>query len=183
MKMARRIIIFALMVLSMNAGAVTIHQGSIGTLGPAIGSSNPDILIFEQKFDPGVVDDIFLFNINTAGLPSAAAASVTSISMTSNFSNFGPVKILDIPDFEFALTDSFGNALTAFVGTGQSVEIDPIASGTYGIWLRGTASGLAGGQVAGPIALTSVPIPAAVWLFGSALVGMASFRHKKTKIT
>lgn len=178
MKMARKIIILTFMFFSINAGAVTIHPGSIGTLGPAIGASNPDILIFDQKFDPGVVDDIFLFDINTAGLPSAAAASITSISMDSVSSSFGPVKILDIPDFEFALTDSLGRLLTAFVKTGESVEIDPISTGTFGIWLRGNATGLAGGQVAGPIALSSVPIPAAVWLFGSALVGLAGFRRK-----
>ena len=162
---------------TVSVNATTIHPGSIGTLGPAIGSSNPDILIFDQKFDQGVVDDIFLFDINTGGLPSAAAASITSISMTSVFSSFGPVQILEIPDFEFALTDNAGNLLTAFVGTGESVEIDPVLTGTFGIWLRGNATGMAGGAVAGPIALSSVPIPAAVWLFGSALVGIFGYRR------
>ena len=169
----------SLLAIACGVNSATIQPGSLGVIGPSSGPTDPDILFFDQTFDAGIVDDIFLFDIETGGLPSAAAASITSISMTSVFSNFGPVQVLGIQNFEFALTDEFGGLLTGFVGTGQSVEINPITNGTYGIWLRGNATGLAGGAVAGPIALSAVPIPAAVWLFGSALIGLFGIRRSK----
>jgi|GEM_PF-3256066 len=169
--------LFSLLSITINVNATTIHAGSIGTLGPVADTADPDVLFFNQKLESGIVDDIFLFNIDTGGLPSAAAASITSISMTSLFSSFGPVKILEVTDFQFALTDKNGLALTTFVGTGESLSLDPVQTGTFGIWLKGDATGLAGGAVSGPIALTSVPIPAAVWLFGSALITLSVLRR------
>ncbi len=172
------LVLLILSFITTGAGSVTIHPEPFDILGPASGISNPDIILFNKTFQPGVVDDIFLFDINTGGLPSTAAASVTSISMTSTFSSFGPVTIFEIPDFQFALTDENGVAITTFASTGQSVLIDSVLSGTYGIWVKGNASGMAGGSVSGPIALSSVPIPAAVWLFGSALIGFLRLRKK-----
>ncbi len=179
-KLNKILMLFALCLVSVGSyAAPTIHTESLGTLGPAAGPAAPDILFIDQMFEPGAIDDIFLFDINTGGLPSSAAASMTSVVlMTTKSTGFGPIAVLDIPDFKFALTNASGVLLTGFVGTGESVSIDPAVNGaTYGIWFKGNATGLAGGAVSGPLALSAVPIPAAVWLFGSALVGLFGYRR------
>ncbi len=163
------LILLALMSVSLGASAVVIHP-FMGTLGPVVPGS-PDSLVIAESFAPGMVDDIFTFVIDTGGQASSAGASATSLELFA----------LDIPDFTFALSDSTGAILyTSFVGSGESVVIDPVADGSYGLWLKGTASS-GGGLVTGVVALTAVPIPAAVWLFGSALVGLFGVRRHTGK--
>ena len=92
----------------------------------------------------------------------------------------------NIDDFQFALTDQTGIPLTSFVNTGESINLGSITDGTYGILFRGQATGTSGGSVSGLVALASVsavPVPPAVWLFGSALLGLISFsRARKSTI-
>lgn len=163
------LILFALMSVSLVANSAVIHP-FIGTLGPVLPGS-PDSLVVAQSFAPGLVDDIFPFIVDTGGQPSSAGAAATSLKLFA----------LDIPDFTFALSDNTGSIVfTSFVGSGESVVIDNIADGNYGLWLKGTA-GSGGGLVTGVVALAAVPIPAAVWLFGSALVGLFGVKRHTGK--
>ena len=86
--------------------------------------------------------------------------------------------IFNIDDFQFALTDQTGIPLTSC----ESINLGSITDGTYGILFRGQATGTSGGSVSGLVALASVsavPVPPAVWLFGSALLGLISFSHTR----
>jgi hypothetical protein len=164
--------LLALLSLSIGANASTFVN-DLGTLGPA-SVGTPAVLVINESFAAGAVDHYYTFDINTAGLPSAAGASVTSIV----FDTFG-FSIFNIDNFEFALTDSNGTAITGFAGSGESVILDPVANSTYGILFKGTATGLSGGMVNGPVVLSSVPVPAAAWLFGSALIGMVGVSRSR----
>jgi hypothetical protein len=165
----------ALLSLSMGANASTF-VGDLGTLGPA-SVGTPDVLVINESFATGTVDHYYTFDINTAGLTSAAGASVTSII----FETFG-FEVFNIDDFKFALTDSAGSALTAFAGSGESVILSPVADAAYGILFQGEATGSSGGIVSGPVVISAVPVPAAVWLFGSAMLGMVGVSRSR-KVT
>ncbi len=164
--------LLALVSVSMGANASTF-VGDLGTLGPA-SVGTPAVLVINESFATGAVDHYYTFDIDTAGLTSAAGASATSIV----FETFG-FEIFNIDNFKFALTDGAGLALTAFVGSGESVILNPVADDTYGILFQGTATGLSGGMVNGPVVLSAVPVPAAVWLFGSAMLGMVGISRSR----
>ncbi len=170
MNIKKLLILFALMCVSLGASAAHIVHPFIGTLGP-VTPGNPDSLVISEPFAAGTVNDIFPFIVDTGGQPSNAGASATSLTLFA----------LDIPDFTFALSDALGDVFfTSFVGSGESVVIENIADGNYGLWFKGTAAS-GGGIVTGVVALTAVPIPAAVWLFGSALVGLFGVRRHTGK--
>lgn len=50
----------------------------------------------------------------------------------------------------------------------------------YYLLVTGDATGVRGGSYTGNYAVAAVPVPAAVWLFGSALAGLAVVRRRKT---
>ncbi len=53
-----------------------------------------------------------------------------------------------------------------------------LAPGTYVLELRGIVSGSLSGSYGGALNLTPIPVPAAVWLFGSALALIAVMRRR-----
>ena len=164
----RLVMLFVLLIISMGASAVTVH-GPIGTLGPATLLA-PVTLVVSEAFDPGVVDDVFLFDVVTNGFLSIASATATSIELDLPGLN---INIFNIDNFQFALTDDTGTPLTSFANSGESIDLVGIVDGIYGILFQGIATGTAGGSVTGIVALVSaVPVPPAVWLFGSALLGL-----------
>jgi hypothetical protein len=63
-----------------------------------------------------------------------------------------------------------------FSGTVVSLPETLLASGNYVLEVRGLVTGTAGGSYTGQLAVAPVPVPAALWLMGSALglVGAAS---------
>lgn len=74
--------------------------------------------------------------------------------------------------------DNAANPVFGLVGYNGSIASDwhALAAGTYSIIVDGVSSGL--GEYA--FTVSAVPIPAAVWLFGSALIGFAAvgFRNR-----
>jgi hypothetical protein len=87
----------------------------------------------------------------------------------------GPINAFN---FEYRLTQNVGWTtwdVSQFNGQQLSINLSNLA----GFFLRvsGTVSGLQGGY---QMRVEAIPVPAAVWLFGSALVGLAGFSRKKT---
>jgi hypothetical protein len=55
-----------------------------------------------------------------------------------------------------------------------------LAPGTYVLELRGIVSGSLSGSYGGALNLAPVPVPAAVWLFGSAVAGLGWMRRRSS---
>ena len=70
-----------------------------------------------------------------------------------------------------------------FSGTVVSLPETLLASGNYVLEVRGLVTGTAGGSYTGQLAVAPVPVPAALWLMGSALglVGAASRARPQQK--
>ncbi len=56
-----------------------------------------------------------------------------------------------------------------------------LGAGTYVLQVRGRVTGTANGSYSGVVNLAAVPVPAAVWLFGSAL-GMLGWARRKAAV-
>jgi len=68
------------------------------------------------------------------------------------------------------------------VTPGENFGLTDLGYGTYHFLISGTTSGLNGGLYAVGTAVAAVPLPAAVWLFGSALLGFLSISKRRHQI-
>lgn len=74
------------------------------------------------------------------------------------------------------------NAWTNAIGTVGSVTVLPatvLNPGTYVLEIRGNVTGDFGGSYAGTLNLTTVPVPAAAWLFGSGILGIVGVARRR----
>lgn len=133
----------------------------------------------------GFYDD-FIFTI-----PVGAGTN----SVTSSISIPGSLQISGLQSRLFALPLGYtGGALGACPGGclavwGTTVAaanvtytvLNPIllGPGSYVLQIRGDATGAFGGSYSGVLNLTAIPVPAAVWLFGSALGGLGLLKRRR----
>lgn len=183
-------------VLNGNAAVVSTITASPSALavpgstnyGQSFFSPTPDIAGLTTGY--GFVDT-YVFTIS-----SAVANSITT---TINLAN-----LLGINNFEerlYAFTGApvLGNpgpsliqAWTLPVGNNQGfatvIDQTNLAAGTYALEIRGDVFGQFGGSYSGVLNLAaagvgdvgSVPVPAAVWLMGTAVAGLFSAARKKS---
>ncbi len=82
---------------------------------------------------------------------------------------------------DVSLTNNFESGIIGSVGAGFSqLELKNLKAGYYTIFVGGTNIAQSGGQF--NVTVSSVPIPAAAWLFGSSLLGLAGSARRKYKI-
>jgi hypothetical protein len=100
------------------------------------------------------------------------SGSVTGSTAWDNNAGSGNSAILGAGDI-FSGTGSFSSV----AGTSATMELDNLAAGWYAIYISGADGSLTGSPMS--LSVSQVPVPAAVYLFGSALVGLfASSRRK-----
>ncbi|MDQ1303787.1 MAG: hypothetical protein QG595_1770 [Pseudomonadota bacterium] len=133
----------------------------------------------------GFYDD-FIFTI-----PVGAGTN----SVTSSISIPGSLQISGLQSRLFALPLGYtGGALGACPGGCLAVwgaevlaanvtytVLNPtlLGPGSYVLQIRGDATGAFGGSYSGVLNLTAIPVPAAVWLFGSALGGLGLLKRRR----
>lgn len=162
--------IFALLSISFvvnAAGSLAIHDS-----GEILGPANPDFFASSLVFGSGeMINDIYLFDIDPATVPTSLATTATSIELEGSFS---------IADFEFALTDANGVVISDWGVGGESVDFSTVSGGTtYGVYYKGLANGAFGGIIAGSTVIAAVPVPAAAWLFASAMLGLVGIGRSR----
>jgi hypothetical protein len=134
----------------------------------------------------GFYDD-FVFTI--------AGATTNSITSTIDFSG-----LLEITNLQVRLFNAAGNSFpvlgaplggtminawsspVSYGPTTGTVAVLPgslLGAGTYVLEVRGNVVGAGGGSYSGVLNLAPVPVPAAVWMFGSGLLGLVAVRRRK----
>lgn len=82
---------------------------------------------------------------------------------------------------DISITDTYENGVTGSVAAGfAELELADLAAGWYVIFVGGADSTMAGGGF--DVNVSSVPVPAAAYLFGTALFGLAATGRRKQKI-
>ena len=196
--------VVVLMVFSEQASSATLtlsyETTSTGTTGPGTINSPlvPSSLNYGNSFTAsttvipsspspgwGFYDD-YLFTISGA----TANAISTTIDLGS---------VLQISNLQQRLFNYSGNttptlgvpvggvidAWTSPIGSYGTVTVLPttvLAPGTYVLQTRGNVTGSSGGSYAGTLNLTAVPVPAAAWLLGSGLIGLAGIARKRKPV-
>ena len=118
----------------------------------------------------GPFSDIYNFTVSTL---SDLAGSVTNHQL-----QFGTTDILNINSLNMSVYNA-ANVLLSSSGSGVSVLDTNIAAGAYHALVTGTGTGTLGGAYMVSIIAQPVPVPAAVWLLGSGLIGIIGVARRK----
>jgi hypothetical protein len=167
-QMKRILIALGLLCFTLSANAATLHYSGSGTsFVTAIENLEIGGVLYNVDFDTGTYgtfggDDEFW---TTAAETSAGVDAINTLFDANGVygvNNYGMPDCLSSPCYTVmsgpntgTLSYAFGNWINAGTG-GLGSEFDPIATA----WS------------------VAVPIPAAVWLFGSALMGLGWLRRK-----
>ena len=187
MKNVKKIITVISLLLSGHLSAATITWGASSTNVNVSDSFTLDIVGtgFTNNVDGGGVN--FAFNSNVL--------NVTSISIDENVWNLGAGINTGIIDNVSGVVSGISvNAWDDVLGdfTMASVTFQAIGSGVSSLLMTewGANPWAGGGSLLNPefgaasvavteIPVSAVPIPAAIWLFGSGLIGLIGFAKRK----
>jgi len=178
-------ILAALLCLSAQVSAVTVDLGGFD------GSNTVTTKTF--IFSPGhnlsllpggAIDAKVAFNVFFSGVPSQAssAAGAFSLELDDILGN----RLVGVDNISGML---MGGTLAAPVALATTQTTAGVAlsyagllgAGNYMLTFAGDvpASYTGGGSLTGSVSIAAVPVPAAIWLFGSAMVGFIGFRRRK----
>lgn len=105
------------------------------------------------------------------GAPSTVGGSLTSLDLT-----VGSGLNYSIVGLTGTLTDTTTHTV---VGSGTSFELFDLPADNFQLAVSGTPTGSLGGIFAGTIAVNAVPIPSAVWLLLSGVLGVAAMTRRR----
>jgi hypothetical protein len=125
--------------------------------------------------------EVIKFQLSTPANLAAAALNI-NLQSTLGISNFG-FKLVEAggPGADFT---TFTDLATGVLSGGAlALSYSGLTSGVdYGFLFFGTITGTSGGFYAGNFTVSAVPLPPAVWLFLSALIGLVGVvRRKRTR--
>ena len=166
--------------LPTQASAMAVNQENWGSVG--IGFTDT---FATSHLGSGVVfDDTYAFTPNVAG--ASAIASTVNIPLP------GSGAVFDITGLTADLVTTSGDPVNgpfAVVGAGVvqangDIQMSAILTNgvQYAVRVQGTTAGSSGGFYAGEIHLQQVvPIPGAVWLFGSGVLGLLGVGYSRRR--
>lgn len=166
MKILKRLTVCAALLAAGSAQAATYD---LGTLLPGHSLTRPAVVIksFEDSFD---------FKLGSA-------AKVASIA-----AQFALPPVVDINDISFNMKLYTGSShaagtLLSSISGGKSLAIfsDVLSAGPYHLKVAGQGTGFFGLGAYTTTVAAPVPLPGAIWLFGSALLFGIGLMRSKTK--
>lgn len=155
--------------LFSNGTSLTISASVIGIITAEVGVTTP--------FDP-FVDFLLTVDDLENGTGSLIAGAMADPLLTATFSNFTLYKTLFGSNFSADLSYTGGSMQGGLAGgsiTGAFENADPADFSVTAPFAPFTADNVT--AKIGPV--TVVPVPAAVWLFGSGLIGLVSMARKR----
>jgi hypothetical protein len=154
-------------------GGLIYWSADAASAGVAFGLTGADVLLSPGipgfAGIPGIYASAAMLGLGTFGLDELDALAVF---------DGGIVGALDLGDLVLFSLDPTSASLAGYgVSPGDILGAD--ATGFLGIFVPDVALGLAPGDNLNALSTSAVPLPAAAWLFGSALLGLGALKRKK----
>jgi hypothetical protein len=158
-------------------------DGDLGTLSIGTTGSFSHITTDNAQFSaplPGG-GEVIMFQLSTDANIAAAAVNI-NLQNILGISNFGFKLVQAGSGSDFT---TFTDLATGVLSDGAlSLSLSGLMSGVfYGFLFFGEITGSSGGFYAGNFTVSAVPLPPAVWLFLSALIGLAGVVRRKSTRT
>ncbi len=159
------LVVAGALALSANAQAVTLDAGIFGSNPGDLGTASNPVIFNVNPADSGLFLDTINFDLG----------SWTHFNMTSTVNG---IQLFGVPIFEnngdtevVAASANHFSVFLADLGLPRDYHLHPQGAGqsgsTYQVALWGSTA--------------PVPVPAAVWLFGSGLVGLVGLARRKMR--
>jgi len=177
MKLANKIVGLAagsalLAGASMGASAATMDVGLVSLDEPTT---------FTGVLSPGAFINTITFELPANGGSAYSLVNVPLSLFGANFDLiFSSIALFSNAD---GILFNGDDALLTSSNTGgseMSLSFGGTPAGMYYLTFSGVATGTAGGIFAGAIDVAPVPVPPAVWMLGSAIVGLATVGRRKS---
>ena len=162
----------------------SIMQIFNGTEELIIGGYNPQSWSSNSGWSSTGINEAFLFNLTTSSYYAEGAGyygdrgMADGLYQTYNHASYGPTfgggHDLYINSSLSGGYANLGYSYGCNVGTNGSQECRNDFTGSYASWTLGDIEVFS-------VAPSTVPVPAAAWLFGSALLGFFGFSRRKAK--
>lgn len=186
MKNIKKLIFVVSILASGYSSAATI------TLGSSTTNVNTN-----DTFTIDIIGNNFVCNVDGGGVNftfDSSILNVVSVSIDETVWDFGGFGIntgtIDNTNgtLDGLMVNTFANVTGDFVVA--TIEMQAVAGGSSSLLLSeyvlnpwGSAGNLINPDfIGGTVNVSSVPVPAAVWLMGSGLIGLAGFSRRKNKL-
>jgi hypothetical protein len=162
-----KLAVFSLLIsLPLIGGASTLTK-----FESLVGTSSPDLLSYEGQ-DSTIIStsDGFFVDLWTLVVDQNEIASIAfnSLDLSTTIGS-KTVDFLKISPFNVSPGEVFG--------------LTDLSAGEYHFTISGTSSGINGGLYSvGTAVITAVPLPAAVWFFGTVLFGFLSISKHRNQL-
>ena len=155
------------MVGLAGAASATTYTLPTSPVGPTLLNGDIGILSGTETGSSLQTTDFFF----SLGAPSTLGGVVTSFDLT-----VGTGLNYSIVGLTGTLTDT---STSTVVGSGSSFELTNLPGDNYELAVSGTPTGSLGGIFGGSIAVSTVPLPSAVWLLLSGVLGVAAMTRRR----
>ena len=166
MKRQKTVASIALIIGLCTTSAAQAATYSLGSL-----TSTPAIQFIQ--ITPGAFSDTFNFNIGTVS-DLAASASVHAL-------DFSSLSVLQISGLSMSIFGPSG-MISGPTAPEVSVTVHNLSAGSYHAQISGNATGAFGGSYSVAMVAAPVPVPTAIWLLGSGLIGLVGVSRRKKQI-
>ncbi|MEQ1636557.1 MAG: hypothetical protein ABL903_07685 [Methylococcales bacterium] len=164
--------IFKLMILSVCLSVPMLVNATTLSFASNAGNNTGDG--FNNPINPGTTSLAHVLGLGNGFFIDSFALSVgEGESASIKFDEVWFPGVLEI-------TDLYGAKISPTFKAGLSFS--GLKKGDYGFLITGTNSGGLGGAYSILTSVSAVPVPAAVWFMGSAMIGLFSFRKRKAAL-
>lgn len=166
---------------SLIAPAFTLYRTDVPWTGSTVGTSggtNGTLMSFSG---------VALVGQNGIGwaVSPLPTPNATGVVETLGYANSGPAHLANAfgqtvytGAHDVSMDNLYETGINGSTGAGlASLTLQNLVAGNYTIFVSGANSALAGGPI--NVNVSAVPLPGAVWLFGSALVGLIGAKRRK----
>lgn len=178
------------LALVLSAALLTISSGANAAVVTGDERVNsPFKLFITTDGEPVVIDETFgpseefyhSFRFRTDSEAQQGSSAVVGLDL-DGLSGFEGDLVISLYQGNYREGDTIvGSPIATATGTNLS-NVGVLASTQYSLIISGLTTATPFNIITGSIAVTSVPLPAAAWLFGSALLGLTMVARRRTSI-
>ncbi len=154
------------------AGGVSCPSSTVLDLG-TVNVGDTQVISNSHSTECPSFRDKWRFTLDT---PARVGVGIQDVMM-----DLGGLGTFDIVNLKFFLKFVGDGRVDGTTANGGDSFLTPLASGDYKLIVKGDINGSLGGLYSGPMTIFAIPIPPAILLFATGLLGLAVISRHRSK--